>query len=181
MEEEISLRELIEILLNGKKIIALVTAACLVIGIVLTFVFQSKPLYESEASLRIENLVDSYRPSSEGYFAQLLATVIETERYSGKMLAQYLQYPTVLKRVAKRLSQAGYNIDEEDYKKRINIQVDESDTYLTVSYTDPDPNLAIDFIQVLLDEFRSFMNKQRQERVLLLADNLERLIRVYRG
>lgn len=122
-----------------------------------------------EADIRIEHLVDPYRPSSEGYFAQLLATVIEAERYSGNMLAQNLQYPGVLKRVEKRLLEAGYKLDEEKYKENLKIKVDESDTYLTVSYTNPDPNLASEFIRILLDEFRSFMNKQRQERVMVIC------------
>ena len=49
MEEEISLRELIEVLLKGKKIIGIITAVAVILSVIMSFIMP--PVYEARATL----------------------------------------------------------------------------------------------------------------------------------
>lgn len=91
MEEEISLREIIETLLEGKWIIAGITiVAMLVSGIVSFFVMS--PTYEAEATIMINQLQENEKESNflDTYVNEMVSPTIYAER---------LKAPTLIKRV----------------------------------------------------------------------------------
>lgn len=86
MEEEISLREIIETIWNGKMIIAAITAAAMLVAGIASFVVMA-PAYEAQSIVRIEN-----QPKSEGappqdlnYFVESIKSDVAMKRIIDKL------------------------------------------------------------------------------------------------
>ncbi len=79
-EDEISLRELIEALLNHKKMIALITLAVLIIGVLFTFVVLT-PVYEARVIVSM-NRPDQYTTDDE--LQELLANRLSLVSFNEK-------------------------------------------------------------------------------------------------
>ncbi|MBT9168099.1 MAG: hypothetical protein DDT19_01444 [Syntrophomonadaceae bacterium] len=177
MEEEISLREMLEILFNGKWMIITVTAAAILISAVFTFFPKPAPLYRAEANMRIEQLSQvSYNPPSGGYFSILLATLITAESYSAETFADMVKHPDLINAVRAELRFDERGIPKGYLAKNIETSVDTTKTILTINFNHNDPEFVKEVVNAVLSEFRKFLAKRQRERIELVASNLERLV-----
>ncbi|MBS4030276.1 MAG: hypothetical protein KGZ63_02495 [Clostridiales bacterium] len=189
MEEEISLREIIEVMLKGKWTIIIITSLFVIISAIVTFVtfvpfvpFVPKPAsptptYRAEAKIRIEQLSqESFNPSSSGYFSILITALMNAERYNAETFAELIIHPDLLAKVRQ-----GLLLDDRGYAtgfltRNLETIVDANKTTLTIGLTNTDPDFAKEVVNTVADEFKDFLAEQQRERIDLVANNLERLI-----
>jgi capsular polysaccharide biosynthesis protein len=180
MEEEISLREIIEVMLKGKWTIIITTTLAILISAIVTFVPKPAPptpTYRAEAKIRIEQLSqESFSPSSSGYFSTLITALMNAERYNAETFAELTIHPDLLAKVRKDLL-----LDDRGYPtgfltKNLETMVDANKTTLTIGLTNTDPDFAKEVVNTVSEEFKDFLADRQRERIDLVANNLERLI-----
>ncbi|MDW7650628.1 MAG: Wzz/FepE/Etk N-terminal domain-containing protein [Bacillota bacterium] len=180
MEEEMSLREIIEIILNGRKLIIGITLAALLIAAVVTFFPSTSPptpMYRAQAKIRIEQLSqESFTPSTGGYFSTLITALMNAERYNAEAFAELIKHPDLLAGVREKLQLDERGIASGFLTKDLEVEMDANKTELTIALTHTDPEFALNVVNTVSDEFREFLANRQRERIDLVASNLERLI-----
>ncbi len=180
MEEEISLRELIETVLKGKKLIVITTLAAMFIAALLTFLPKRTPpapQYRAEANIRIERLApEGFNPESGGYFPVLISTLMNAGRYNAEVFAELVRHPNLLAAVRRDLALDERGIPQGFLAKSLEASVDSTKTALTVGLTHPDPAFAREIVNTVSEKIEGFLAARQRERIDLVASNLERLI-----
>lgn len=124
MEEEISLRDIIQTLWRGKWIILIFTLVTLTIAVIYSYIV-ANPTYESKGSVLINNVVNEELP--EGSLAEFVNNATSKE-----VLTEILKSPEVLEKTINDLSldrsvgslQSSIEISsEEDNESIINISI----------------------------------------------------------
>lgn len=169
ISEEISLRELIEILIKRKRIIATITVVSLLMATVFSF-FMLKPTYEVKTILMTSNLGNQ------------LNTDVDMDKVDGllKVMSQYpdmnletyrqqIKAPEVLKKTIKDLHL------EDEYKPstladQITLETIKDTQLITIKMTHTDSEKAATIVNTLGNNFISFVTEKAQER---LAKNSE--------
>lgn len=179
MEEEISLREIIEVMLNGKWTIIIITTLAIIISAIVTFVPKPAPptsTYRAEAKIRIEQLSESFSPSSGGYFSTLITALMNAERYNAESFAELVIHPDLLAKVRQDLRLDDRGFAAGFLTRNLETAVDAKQTTLTIALTNTDPDFAKEVVNTVSDEFKDFLAVRQRERIDLVANNLERLI-----
>lgn len=177
MEEEISLREMIEVVFQGKWIIISITCSALILSILFTFVSKPVPAYRAEATIRIEQLsTENFSPSSSGYFSALITAMMNAERYNADAFAELVKHPELILEVRNLLELDALGVPQGYLMKNLQTSVDAAKTTLTIQFTDADPDFAVRVVNTFLNSFSKFLASRQRERIELVASNLERLI-----
>ena len=177
MEEEISLREIIEVILNGKWIIITVTALAVITAAIFTYFPKPTPIYRAEARIRIEQISqETVNPKTGNYFTILVTAMMNAERYNVEAFAELVKHPSLLSEVHQKLSLDERGIPSGYLSRNLETSIDSSNTVLTISLTDTDPEFAQSVVNTVTEEFKNFLSERQRERVDLVASNLERLI-----
>lgn len=156
MEEEISLRELIEILLKNKILITFITIACVIVSGIFSF-FIIEPTYESEAKLLVadlkipkpqENGIESIIDSASNY------PTFNLESYKAQM-----KNPEILAEVIKELE-----LDPEKYNigslaNAITLENTKDTNIIKIKVKDKDPQKAADIANSLAKNFSDFISQ----------------------
>ncbi|MGI6551851.1 MAG: GumC family protein [Bacillota bacterium] len=164
MEEEISLRELIEILLQGKWIIGGITVlALLASGFISYFVLE--PTYEARATMLVVEPKIEVRGIDSSALSVYLESLSETLQLSLDTYKNQVKNPAILDRVRKKL-----DLDPQKYTIRslsnmIKVTVPEKTNLMEIAVTNPDPRLAADLANTLAEEFVAFIDDQGKKRV----------------
>lgn len=163
-EDEISLKELIMVLLDGKKIIALVTAMSIVLAALVSF-YVLDPTYESKTILLVSNAsskpvtVDGSGTSVENLVNTLSANIPQTiTTYKEQMLTT-----DMMTRVIEKLD-LGETYSPGGLKSLITVSNIKDTNLLDVTVTTGDPNLSASIANTLAEEYTDFiaqMNSQR--------------------
>jgi len=124
MEEEISLREIIETLLNGKWIIAGITAFAVLLSGIFSF-FLIEPTYQTKSTIMINNL-----NQSNGALNGYLNDMVSTEKYMA-----YLQSPQVLQ---KTIDDRGLDRTTSSLENAIELNNEEKSNLISISITGKD-------------------------------------------
>ena len=110
MEEEISLRELIEIILRGKWIIAAITIIAMLISGIFSF-FVISPTYEARSTLMVSPLVQkSPAPGQDSAYDTLLSYLSQYPQMSLETYRVQVTNPHILNQVIKDLDLDRENI-----------------------------------------------------------------------
>lgn len=175
MEEEISLRELIEILLQGKwLILAITVAALLVSGIVSFFILE--PTYEARATLMVVQPKIETANSDNSALSRYLQSIAAATQLSLDTYINQVKNPDLLQRVRDRLE-----LDPNTYTVRkisgmIRVSNPEKTNLIEIVITHTDPKLAANMANTLAEEFVNFMNEQTKEKVNQSIEVLEEQI-----
>ncbi|WP_430884135.1 GumC family protein [Fusibacter sp. JL216-2] len=163
-EDAISLKELIMILLKGKKIIALVTAMSIALAALISF-YILDPTYESNTILLVSNAsatpvsVDGSGTGVENLVNTLSANIPQTiTTYKEQMLTT-----DMMTRVIEKLK-IGEKYTPVGLKSIITVKNIEDTNLLNVSVTSGDPDLSASIANTLAEEYTDFiaqMNSQR--------------------
>ncbi|PNT90816.1 hypothetical protein CDQ83_13275 [Clostridium thermosuccinogenes] len=158
--EEISLRELIEILLKKKWIIVITTVVCMLAGAVLSF-FVLDPVYEAKSTFMVTpiSLASGINPNSTIIFSGDVESLDSTKELENKMLGSVLRqvrYPqiSISKMVAymkstdyitKVLKEFDVDLEKYDYTENISISGNDQSNIISVSvkYNDADTAIGI--------------------------------------
>lgn len=162
---EISLRELIEVLLKGWRLIAIITAVCVLFSGILSF-FILDPTYEaktilmaSDTTARLTNLQNN-KEDIAGVL-DLLATypIMTLQTYK-----EQIKNPQLLQQVIDELKLDKYGINSSNLVGMIDLTTIPDTNLIAVSVTHTDPKLAADIANTLTNKFTSFItNMSRQQ------------------
>ncbi|MDM8534562.1 Wzz/FepE/Etk N-terminal domain-containing protein [Clostridiaceae bacterium HSG29] len=155
--DEISIKELIEVVLKGKKIIAGITIITLLFAFAFTFYIQ-KPVYESKTTLLARNVTakvtDTNIESMQDYINNLSIQSLNTlETYK-----QQIKSPEVLNDVIEslELSKENYSIDRLNGMISVSIIKDTNLLEITVKSGAPETSSSI--ANGVSDSFIKFIN-----------------------
>lgn len=164
MEQEISLRELIEILLQGKWLIAALTVIAVVVSGVLSF-FVLEPTYEARATMLMVQPKIEPANRDDGVLSRYLQSIAESTQLSLDTYVNLVKNPALLDRVRNRLE-----LDPHEYTIRrmgdmIKVYTPEKTNLIEIVITHTDSELAATMANTLAEEFVGFINEQSKERI----------------
>lgn len=164
MEQEISLRELIEILLQGKWLIAALTVIAVVVSGVLSF-FVLEPTYEARATMLVVQPKIEPANRDDGVLSRYLQSIAESTQLSLDTYVNLVKNPALLDRVRNRLE-----LDPHEYTIRrmgdmIKVYTSEKTNLIEIVITHTDSELAATMANTLAEEFVGFINEQSKERI----------------
>lgn len=175
---EISLRQLIEMLLKGKKIIIVITVISLIISGVMNFVY-TEPVYEATTILMApsatEKLTNQQKNSEEmGGMLDLL------NAYPTMTLQTYKEQitsPKILQATIAELKLNQYNLNIIDLADMIELSIIPNTNLITIKVTHKDAVLATNIANTLAKQFTVFISdlskQQASKSSQFLAAQLE--------
>lgn len=164
MEEEISLRELIEILLRGKWVIAVITITAVLAAGILSF-FVIPPTYEAQTALMVSAVNTQVEENEGSAFRTLMDSISRYPQMTVETYRAQVKNPTILREVIDTL-----NLDPEKYtveslKESINVEAVKDTNLIYIKVKDGDPELAADIANTVSDKFVSFISEAVREQM----------------
>lgn len=172
--EEISLRELIEILIKRKNIIIYITAfAVLTAGIVSYFVLSSQ--YEAKMVLMTSNLgeqVQSINENGNGNVDKVLDAISQYPSMNLETYREQIKTPEVMAKTIKDLKlEEEYSV--ETLANKISLETIKDTELITIKMEHDDPEKAADIINKVGENFISVVESNTKERVTKTSENIK--------
>jgi len=161
MQDEISLRELIEIILKGKWLIASITIAAMLIAGIFSYII-IKPTYESKATI----LVNSLQQEQESTLTTYL-----NENVSPKVYKERLKSQELLLRVMKKNSLSEWSL--EDLKRNLTVESQQDSAILTLTLKGNSPELVHKTLEAIINEAKLYIGEKISERLNNLASQYQ--------
>lgn len=161
--EEISLREIIEIFIERKKMIAIITAASVLVATIFSF-FILKPTYEVKMILMTSNLGSQQNKNGDvDKVDDLLNAMSQYPDMSLETYRQQIKAPEVLKKTIKDLQL------EDEYRPstladNITLETIKDTQLITIKMRHTNPEKAATIVNTLGKNFISFVTEKAQER-----------------
>lgn len=163
MEEEISLRELIETIINGKVIIAATTIIAVLISGVLSF-FVLTPTYRATATLMVKQPNIQAAPA-DNPLSILLDSLSQFPMLTMDTFRTQVKNPQVLQSVLDRMDNIDEKMTLETFANKISVNAAQNTNLLEISVADRDPAKAADIANIIAQEFIKFINEQNKQRM----------------
>lgn len=181
MEEEISLRELIETLLKWKNLIILIFSATLLITFMYTFIIAT-PMYISEITVPINTSIQDassilyndsnmYLQSSDMFFEDnrgFINRLFMNYKTTNQSIEGLIRNEEVLKNT---ISKTGINISTTELHDKLQAKLDKDK--LNIKITDTNPKIANKLMSALIESLNDFIannNRNMAEQHLELMD-----------
>lgn len=164
MEEEISLRELIEVLLKGKKLIGIITAAAVLLSAVVSFIIP--PVYEARATL-LANPIGSQQSKEITNSNDVLDTISQypemtIETYKEQFLNSEVVQATIIDLDLK--DSEGNPMKIRSLRRKVTLEVVDKTNLIRVSVKDEDPELAAKIANSLSENFINFITRMTKRK-----------------
>lgn len=164
MEEEISLRELIEVLLKGKKLIGIITAAAVLLSAVVSFIIP--PVYEARATL-LANPIGSQQSKEITNSNDVLDTISQypemtIETYKEQFLNSEVVQATIIALDLK--DSEGKTMKIRSLRDKVALEVVEDTNLIRVTVKDKDPELAAKIANSLSENFIQFITRMTKRK-----------------
>lgn len=172
MEEEISLREMIEVLLRGKVTITVITGVAVLVAGILSF-FVLPPTYEATATVMVNQAPQ--QPAQEQGTPEFLATLTRLPQMTIATYAAQVKNPVILKKVLEDLK-LGDQYSIAQFAAKINVSTPKDTNLMEIKVQDKDPKLAADIANAVATELVNFVSNMNQQRVNLSARMLKNQI-----
>lgn len=155
--EEISLREIIEIILKGKWIIAVITAACVIVAAVFSF-FVLENTYEAQTMLMISPVATGNRNvTADDRIGEVVAALSSYPGLTADTYKEQVKAPEVLQYV---IDEAGLDdISLEQLQRKINVEAIDKTNIITISVKDKNPDKAATIANLVSDKFTEFVSE----------------------
>ena len=175
MQEEISLRELIEILLKGKKLIAVITVIAIVLTCVVNFLVLD-PVYEARAILVASSLnsKNQNQSASQGIeelnsknqnqsasqgIEELLDSISQYPQLSLEAYKEQIKNPQILDQVIEELNLDEKDINRVNLRDMITLNTIQNTNLITISVKNSDPALAADIANTVAKKFTAHITE----------------------
>lgn len=170
--EEISLRELIEILIKRKKMIAIITAISIFVTGILSF-FVIKPTYEAKMILMASDAIEKTNGlNNNGSIDSMLDAISEYPAMNIETYRQLVKTPAVLDRTIKDLHlEDVYNIDTLGNK--ITLETIKDTQLITIKKTGPDSEKAANIVNKVGESFIEVFSDNLKERATTTSKYVE--------
>ena len=157
-EAEISLREIIEVLLKFKGLIALVTASAVLAASIAVF-WVIEPKYEAEAKL----IVADFKPSTEAISTDLVGGLPIYPDFTIDSYREQLKNPEVMEKVLAELnlSELGYTVSS--LSRAVSVEAIRGTNLIKIKVRDGSPELAAQIANALALNFTEFITTLTQE------------------
>ncbi len=172
--EEISLREYIEVLLKGKKLIAGITAVAILVAAVLSFTMPST--YEASAVLLANPIGFAPQQTTADGINDIINAM---SRYPQMDVATYKEQfinPTILNKTISDLQlqdDQGNPLKRRTLMNKITLETVDRTNLLRVRVQDQNPELAANIANALSQNFISFISEKTKEQGFAAAAAIE--------
>lgn len=164
MIEEISLRELIEILIKRKKLIAIITATAILIAALFSF-FILKPTYEAEMILMASNVSENLTSDAinTGNLENMLDALSKYPTMNIETYRQQITTPEVMEKTIKDLNLEGeYTIDS--LADKIKLETIKDTNLIRIKMENTDPEKAAAIVNKVGENFTQVVSENIKER-----------------
>lgn len=172
--EEISLRELIEVLIKRKKIIMGVTAFAVVAAIIVSL-FVLKPQYEAKMVLITSDPGQQLKEgvgNGNGNIENILDAVSQYPSMNLETYRHQVKTPEVIAKTIEDLElEDEYTV--ESLSDRIDLATVNGTELITIKMRDKDPKKAADIINKIGQNFISVVSTNTKERVSKISENIK--------
>lgn len=161
--EEISLRELIEILLKRKKIIMGTTLLAVLASAIVSF-FILEPVYETRMVLMASNFSDKLQPNQlkgEG-IDNILSNLSQYPSMTMETYKQQVKAPKVMRETIEELG-LGDKYDIESLARSITLETIKDTNLLNIKMQAKDPELAAEIVNTVGRKFVAFVSDKAKE------------------
>lgn len=173
MEEEISLRELIEIILGGKWLIAAITIIAMLISGIFSF-FIISPTYEARSTLMVSPLVQkSPPPGQDSAYDTLLSYLSQYPQMSLETYRVQVTNPHILNQVIDELQLDRTKYGLNTLRDMINVEAIKDTNLIRIAVKDQEPQMAARIANTLAPKYVDFLSKTLQEQMGKSADFLQ--------
>lgn len=169
--EEVSLRELIEVLLKWKWMIAVLTIVAVLTSGVLSF-FILSPVYEARATLWVNLPKLKIRDEAATSLTAIVESLAQNWQMSMESYKFIARNPVVLNQVIGRLQLDPEKYDVESLQKAITVEAPKDTNLLRVIVRSGDPKLAQQLANAVAEEFVAYVNQENRK---LLSSSTEML------
>lgn len=169
--DEISLRELIEMILRQKKLIIGVTMICLIASFVVSF-FVLDPVYQSKAILMTSNINDKLGQQERG-IEGLVDTMFEYPQMSIETYKEQINNPHVLQKVIDGLKLGELKITRRSLRDMIELNTIKDTNLITISVQYGDEKVATDIVNTVAKQFTVFVSKNAKTKASKSSDNIK--------
>jgi uncharacterized protein involved in exopolysaccharide biosynthesis len=163
--DEISLREVIEVLLKGWRLIAIITTVCLLFSGVFSFFIQD-PIYQAKTILMASFATDkltSLQKNSED-LAGILDTISAYPTMTIQTYSEQIKSSKILQQVIDDMELGKYEINRSKLREMVELETIKDTNLIAVKVTHKDPKLAADIANTLAKEFTySITDMTRQQ------------------
>jgi capsular polysaccharide biosynthesis protein len=162
--DEISLREIIEVLLKGRRLIALITAICLLFSGIFSF-FILEPIFEaktilmaSDTTAKLTNLQNNKEDIAGVLDLLAIYPTMTLQTYK-----EQIKNPQLLQQVIIELRLDIYGIDSGNLIEMIDLKTIPDTNLIAISVTHKDPKLAADIANTLTNKFSAFITDMSRQ------------------
>ena len=162
--EEISLRELIEVLLKNKRIIAVITILSILISSVVSFLVL-EPVYEAKTILMASNLYNkqqAVQQTADGVEA-LLNTMSQYPQMTIETYKEQINNPQILQQTIDELKLTDRNITRRELKNMITLSTIKDTNLITIAIEYSDKKMASDIANTIARKFTDFVSDKAKE------------------
>jgi len=158
MQEEITLRELIEILLKGKKLIAIITVVAIVASGILSFLILD-PVYEAKTILIASGVNAKVQTQSQSQgIEELLDTMSRYPQMSIETYKEQISNPHILNQVIQELNLEEKGINRVQLRDMLSLSTIKDTNLITIAVKHSDPVLAADIANTVAKKFTAHIS-----------------------
>jgi len=178
MEQEISLRELIEVLLKNKKLIAIITGVSLIFSLILSFT--TPPVYEARTTLLVNPIGAQQKSKEITSSMDVLDTISQYPEISVQTYKEQFLSAEVLKGTIDELglkSEDGQAISIRSLRNKVTVEVIDNTNLIKVTVRDGNPQLAAEIANTLNEKFIDYITamtkRKSMQAVQAITEQLE--------
>lgn len=175
MEDKISIREIINLMLRRKWIIISITVLALLAGAVATSLAKPTPRYRAQSILHLQHNQDSMKPTIKGYYGVLVAAILNAEQINTEALGPSIRQPEFIARVGEKLRLAEKGI-APDFLNKAEMAIDETSSSITITIIHADSQIALEAANMFAEQIILELTQRQTDQIQDVADNLEDLI-----
>jgi len=173
--EEISLMEIIQMILKGKWIIAIVTLVFM-IGSVITSVFILDPIYESQTMLMISPITNVSAKEADNDFTELVSSLSQYPQMTIDTYREQVKAPVILEYLRKELGMEEASLSS--IADKISVNAIEKTNLITISAKDKNPEEAAKIANLVSKKFTEFVSetskKQAESSAKFIKEQMEK-------
>ncbi|MGG0716257.1 Wzz/FepE/Etk N-terminal domain-containing protein [Robertmurraya massiliosenegalensis] len=166
MQEEISLRELIEVVLKGKKLIAIITILSVLAAAIVSY-FVLDPTYETKATILVNNTQQEGNSNIDTYLNEVVSPQVYSER---------VQSQKFLKRVIDNHNLKDWTVSE--LINSLTVGTATESNMVTLTLGGKDSELIYKTLDAIITEANVYIGEAVTERLTDLAHQYEKQLSI---
>lgn len=173
--EELSLIEIIQMILKGRWIITIVTIVFMVVSL-LTVVFILDPVYEAQTMLMISPITNVTTKEADNTFSELVSALSQYPQMTIDTYREQVKAPLILQYIK---DQMGWkDVPLSNIAAKISVKAIEKTNLITINVKDKDPEQSAKIANLLSERFTEFVSetnkKQAESSARFIKEQMEK-------